>query len=100
MARVPPSQSAGQQPPSPAPPLAAAPTMAARPVSPQRPAPPAGGPYPPAGYFLPRPPGPYGPAYPPPLPPRRRWDRGKKIAAGVIAVSVVWYVLIVLTALR
>ncbi|MBO8200209.1 serine/threonine protein kinase [Streptomyces smyrnaeus] len=90
----PPPRSAGPQTPPPAPPLAAAPTMAARPVGPQHPAPPPGGPHPPAGYLQPRPPGPVGP-YPPvhprPLPPRRRWDRGKTIAAVVVGGMVLFW---------
>jgi hypothetical protein len=71
-------------------PLAAAPTMAARPVSPHpSPPPPPGGPYPPRGYAQPRPPGPYGPGYPQPLPPRR--DRGKVIAAVVVGAAVLFW---------
>ncbi|MGP3976356.1 serine/threonine-protein kinase [Streptomyces sp. 8N114] len=94
-AQVPPSpQSAGPQTPPPAPPLAAAPTMAARPVGPQHPTPPPGGAYRPVGHFQhgpAGPAGPYGPVHPRQLPPRRRWDRGKTIAAVVVGVIVLFW---------
>ncbi|WP_432108895.1 serine/threonine-protein kinase [Streptomyces sp. AA1529] len=75
----------------PPPPLAAAPTVAARPVGPFQPAPHPGGPYPPVAGYAPHPGSPHPPAYPRPLPPRRRWDRGKTIAAVIGGVCVLFY---------
>ncbi|MBO8196496.1 serine/threonine protein kinase, partial [Streptomyces oryzae] len=53
--------------------------------------PPGGVPYPPAGHFQPRPPGPVGPGYPRPLPPRKKWDRGKTMAAVVVGGLVLFW---------